>query len=421
MKNEYRPRVRFMKFKDEWKLLSMKNFINNMYGGASITPSDYQNDGVPTVPKSAINSSGIADLSNSKFVSDDYCQKNLNSCVYSGDFVTSLRDLVPTAPNMGRVVKLIGESKRYLMPQGVYRLLLEKNIDENFLIAFSNSDKFRNSILKIKTGSTQVHIRNSQYLGIEIIAPSHEEQMKIGNFFKSLDDTISLHQQELEALKQTKQGFLQKMFPKDGENVPQIRFNEFSEPWTQIEFGKVIKLVGGATPLKENKEYWNGDIVWLSSQEIKNKYVSKGTYLITEQAVKDNRTKVVSEGTPLIVTRSGILAKRFPISISLNEVAINQDIKALIFDRERFDTEFIVAEIKSKELYILNNIVKTGTTVQSVNLPDLNRMNLHIPEYAEQLKIGKFFRELDEVIDLKEKELEALKETKKGFLQKMFV
>ena len=211
------------------------------------------------------------------------------------------------------------------------------------------------------------------------------------------------------------------MFPKDGENVPQIRFNEFSEPWTQIEFGKVIKLVGGATPLKENKEYWNGDIVWLSSQEIKNKYVSKGTYLITEQAVKDNRTKVVSEGTPLIVTRSGILAKRFPISISLNEVAINQDIKALIFDRERFDTEFIVAEIKSKELYILNNIVKTGTTVQSVNLPDLNRMNLHIPEYAEQLKIGKFFRELDEVIDLKEKELEALKETKKGFLQKMFV
>lgn len=250
---------------------------------------------------------------------------------------------------------------------------------------------------------------------------SIKEQNEISSFFKNLDDTIALHQQELEALKQTKQGFLQKMFPRDGENVPQIRFDEFTKPWTQIEFGKIIKLVGGATPLKENKEYWNGDIVWLSSQEIKNKYVSKGTYLITEQAVKDNRTKVVSEGTPLIVTRSGILAKRFPISISLNEVAINQDIKALIFDRERFDTEFVVAEIKSKESYILNNIVKTGTTVQSVNLPDLNRMNLYIPEYAEQLKIGQFFRQLDEVIELKEKEIEALKETKKGFLQKMFV
>ncbi|WP_214861776.1 restriction endonuclease subunit S [Exiguobacterium sp. s161] len=211
------------------------------------------------------------------------------------------------------------------------------------------------------------------------------------------------------------------MFPKGEETLPTIRFNLFVETWKQDEFGKVIKLVGGATPLKGNKEYWIGDIVWLSSQEIKNKYVSKGTYTISEKAVRDNRTKVVPLGTPLIVTRSGILAKRFPISISLNEVAINQDIKALIFDKTKIDPEFIVAQIKAKESYILNNIVKTGTTVQSVNLPDLNRMILHIPEYEEQVKIGEFFRQLDEVVDLKEQELEALIQTKKGFLQKMFV
>lgn len=301
----------------------------------------------------------------------------------------------------------------------IWKIELSNRFDKLFATYLLDYDKEK--ILSDKNGSTMVHITKKGMEEKEVKLPSFSEQTKIGSFFKNLDDTISLYQQELEALKQTKQGFLQKMFPRDGENVPQIRFDEFTKPWTQIEFGKIIKLVGGATPLKENKEYWNGDIVWLSSQEIKNKYVSKGTYLITEQAVKDNRTKVVSEGTPLIVTRSGILAKRFPISISLNEVAINQDIKALIFDRESFDTEFVVAEIKSKESYILNNIVKTGTTVQSVNLPDLNRMNLYIPEYAEQLKIGQFFRQLDEVIELKEKELEALKETKKGFLQKMFV
>lgn len=248
-----------------------------------------------------------------------------------------------------------------------------------------------------------------------------EEQNEISSFLRDIDDTIDLHQQELDALKQTKQGFLQKMFPKDEETLPTIRFNSFVETWGQGEFGKVIKLVGGATPLKENKEYWIGDIVWLSSQEIKNKYVSKGTYTISEKAVRDNRTKVVPLGTPLIVTRSGILAKRFPISISSNEVAINQDIKALIFDPTKIDTEFIVAQMKAKESYILNNIVKTGTTVQSVNLPDLNRMMLHIPQYEEQVKIGEFFRRMDEVIELKEKELEALKQTKQGFLQKMFV
>ncbi|MCP3776117.1 restriction endonuclease subunit S [Paenibacillus sp. MZ04-78.2] len=113
---------------------------------------------------------------------------------------------------MGRIVKLIGDSKEYLMPQGVYCLLLEEGVDENFIIAFSNSDKFRKIISQEKNGSTQVHIRNSEYLGIKLKAPDSEEQTQIGNFFKQLDDTIALHQRELDALKETKKAFLQKMF-----------------------------------------------------------------------------------------------------------------------------------------------------------------------------------------------------------------
>lgn len=357
-----------------------------------------------------------------KFSTNNLTSPNVNLSL-SSNYILEESDVL-----FARTGASVGKTYIYEKTDGIVyfagfliRARIKKDHNPQFVFQNTLTSNYNNFVKVTSQRSGQPGINAQEYSNYRFKIPGFNEQEKIGLFLKKFDDTISLHQQELEILKQTKQGFLQKMFPKDGENVPQIRFNEFSEPWTQIEFGKVIKLVGGATPLKENKEYWNGDIVWLSSQEIKNKYVSKGTYLITEQAVKDNRTKVVSEGTPLIVTRSGILAKRFPISISLNEVAINQDIKALIFDRERFDTEFIVAEIKSKELYILNNIVKTGTTVQSVNLPDLNRMNLHIPEYAEQLKIGKFFRELDEVIELKEKELDALKETKKGFLQKMFV
>ncbi|MED2787610.1 restriction endonuclease subunit S [Bacillus thuringiensis] len=206
------PEVRFSGFAGKWKQRKLGDFINTMHGGASIAPEDYQEEGVPTVPKSAVNSSGIADLSGSKFVSEDFHQKNIKASVYSGDLITSLRDLVPTAPNMGRVVKLIGDSKDYLMPQGVYRLLLEEDVDENFMIAFSNSDKFRKIISQEKNGSTQVHIRNSEFLGIKLKAPESEEQIQIGNFFKQLDDTIILQQRKLDALKETKKAFLQKMF-----------------------------------------------------------------------------------------------------------------------------------------------------------------------------------------------------------------
>lgn len=202
--------------------------------------------------------------------------------------------------------------------------------------------------------------------------------------------------------------------------VPEIRFDGFCGEWKQKDFQEQIKLVGGATPSKSEPEYWGGDIVWLSSQEIKNKYVSEGTYKITEKAVNENRTKIVSAGTPLIVTRSGILAKRFPISISLNKLAINQDIKALIFDKNTINTEFIVADIISKESYILRNIVKSGTTVQSINLPDLNRMLIELPDYEEQQKIGEFFKNLDDRIALQQQQIESLKESKQGFLQKLF-
>ena len=181
-----------------------------------------------------------------------------------------------------------------------------------------------------------------------------------------------------------------------------------------------IKLVGGATPFKQNADYWGGNIVWLSSQEIKEKYVSSGTYMITQKAVDDNTTKVVKSGTPLIVTRSGILAKRFPISIPTVDVAINQDIKALMYDAQKINTDFLVAQLQKSEEYILKSIVKSGTTVQSVNIPDLQKFELTYPTLPEQTAIGSFFATLDSAITLHKQKLDGLRVLKKGYLQQMF-
>lgn len=409
------PPLRFEEFKDEWKEASLGDLVENFEYGLNASSKEY--DGKNKYLR-------ITDINEvtRKFSTNNLTSPNVNLSL-SSNYILEERDVL-----FARTGASVGKTYIYEKADGIVyfagfliRARIKKDHNPQFVFQNTLTSNYNNFVKVTSQRSGQPGINAQEYSNYRFKIPGFNEQEKIGLFLKKFDDAISLHQRELEALKQTKQGFLQKMFPKDEENVPEIRFNEFTEPWLQNKFKEVIRLVGGATPLKENKEYWTGNIVWLSSQEIKSKYVSDGTYTISERAVKDNRTKVVPSGTPLIVTRSGILAKRFPISISSNEVAINQDIKALIFDREKIDTEFIVAEIKSKESYILNNIVKTGTTVQSVNLPDLNRMNLYTPEYEEQVKIGEFFRQLDEVIELKEKELEALKETKKGFLQKMFV
>lgn len=202
--------------------------------------------------------------------------------------------------------------------------------------------------------------------------------------------------------------------------IPAIRFEGFTDAWEQRKLEEDISVVGGATPSKSNPDYWNGPIVWLSSQEIKEKYVSQGTYTITKKAVDDNTTKMVKAGTPLIVSRSGILARLFPISIPTTDVAINQDIKALIFDLNIINTNFFVAQLQKNEDFILRSIVKTGTTVQSINMPDFYKLQLSFPSMNEQEKVGKFFQRLDDTIALHQRQLDNCKQLKSSMMQKIF-
>ncbi|EOE6370814.1 restriction endonuclease subunit S [Enterococcus faecium] len=211
-KGEDKPEIRFAGFTDAWEQRKLSGIIEKLSGGACIKPTDYLEDGIRTIPKGAVNATGIADLSGSKYISEDFFEKNITSHVHTNNLVTSLRDLVPSAPNMGRIVRIEGDDEQFLMPQGVYKLELFEGMDEDFLISFSNSDKYRKIISAEKNGSTQVHIRNGEFLNIDINLPSEHEQKKIGTFFKQLDDIITLHQRELNSLKEMKKTLLQQMF-----------------------------------------------------------------------------------------------------------------------------------------------------------------------------------------------------------------
>ena len=266
------------------------------------------------------------------------------------------------------------------------------------------------SLSKVNINSTDVKV------------PTLAEQEKIGAYFAQLDNLITLHQRKCDALQKFKKSMLQKMFPQNGESVPEIRFAGFTDAWEQRKCSDFIKLVGGATPSKANKDYWDGDIVWLSSQEIKGGFVSKGTYNITQKAVDDNTTKMIPANTPMFISRSGILANSFPITRALCNVAINQDIKALLFDHTVFSNDYIVHYLESKEQFILKSIVKSGTTVQSISIPDFEKMPINIPASKdEQDRIGIYFENLDTLITLHQRKLETLQKMKKSLLQKMFV
>ena len=206
------PKRRFPGFTDAWEQRKLGEVIEKLKGGVSIAPNDYIEDGYRTIPKGAVNDTGVADMSACKNVSVDFFEKNYFSKTSTGELITSLRDLVPSAPNLGRIVRIVGQFEEFIMPQGVYSLKITDNLLEDFLIAYSNNYIYRSVIQSEKNGSTQVHIRNGEFLNIKIQVPSLPEQEAIGNFFSTLDRQITLHQRKLEKLKNLKKALLNELF-----------------------------------------------------------------------------------------------------------------------------------------------------------------------------------------------------------------
>ena len=209
---ELYPEIRFEGFTNAWKQCKLSDAIEKLTGGASIAPEDYTEEGYRTIPKGAVNDSGVADMSGCKYVSGTFFAKNSTSKTSAGELVTSLRDLVPTAPNIGRIVRIYGDSEEFLMPQGVYSIKVKDNVSEDFLITYSNSPIYRKIIMAEKNGSTQVHIRNGEFLNIDFPMPSCDEQNKIGSYFRNLNNLITLHQRKRDELMKIKKYMLQNMF-----------------------------------------------------------------------------------------------------------------------------------------------------------------------------------------------------------------
>jgi len=243
------------------------------------------------------------------------------------------------------------------------------------------------------------------------------EQQKIGAFFKQLDENITLQEREIALLKEQKKGFLQKMFPKEGSQFPEIRFPGFTDTWEQRKLGEFSKnTFGGGTPKTSVKEYWQGNIPWIQSSDLINDilfdiYPKK---FITEESISNSATKLIPANSIAIVTRVGV----GKLAFMSYEYATSQDFLSL--SDLNIDSKFGMYSIYKMLKRELNNI--QGTSIKGITKADLLDKLIYIPtNINEQQKIGSFFKQLDNTITLQERKLELLKELKKGFLQKMFI
>ncbi|WP_277894737.1 restriction endonuclease subunit S [Enterococcus lactis] len=261
-----------------------------------------------------------------------------------------------------------------------------------------------------------LNINFDEFMGINVSVPSVEEQQKIGTFFKQIDDTIALHQRKLDLLKETKKGFLQKMFPKNGAKVPEVRFPGFTEDWEQRKLGELATIVRGASPRPIQDPKWfdtESDVGWLRIADVTEQ---DGRIYYLEQHISklgQEKTRVLVE-PHLLLSIAATVGK--PV---LNYVKTGVHDGFLIFLNAIFDREFMFQWLEM----FRPKWQKYGQPGSQVNLNSelVRNQEILIPNNEEQQKIGSFFKQLDDTIALHQRELDLLKETKKGFLQKMFV
>ena len=246
---------------------------------------------------------------------------------------------------------------------------------------------------------------------------SFNEQRLIGKFFKDIDSLLTLHQRKYEKLLNIKKSMLEKMFPKEGEVVPEIRFKGFTGAWEERKLGDIADITGGGTPSTSNNDYWDGIINWYSPAEISNQiFLNSSQRKITELGYSSCSAKMLPRGTVLFTSRAGI----GKTAILSAEGCTNQGFQSIVPHANELDSYFIFS--RTHELKKYGEVVGAGSTFVEVSRKQMAAMTLMMPpKFNEQKMIGDFFKRLDSILTLHQRKLEMLKNIKQAFLDKMFV
>lgn len=300
----------------------------------------------------------------------------------------------------------------------LYIIFRPTNVNSEFLKHYYESNYWHKGIYDIAEEGARNHgllnVAPIQFFETHLNLPvSDLEQSRIGNLFEKIEGNIKKREQEIFKLKNFKKAMLQKMFPKEGETVPEVRFEGFKGEWAEIEIGDIGEVVTGNTPpTKDESNYSKEGILWVTPTDIKGSKTTKTDKMLSETGLIKART--VPSGS-ILVTSIASIGKNTMI---LEEAGFNQQINAVVPKRE-FDSYFLLFLSN----HWSNKMKKTAAsgTMQIVNRSEFSKIMTKIPSYNEQKKIGKYFNVVDENIQSKQAELDKLTQFKQAMLDKMFV
>lgn len=277
-------------------------------------------------------------------------------------------------------------------------------VDPRFAAHWFKSDRGLYMLWAYSYGLTEDRLRiyGDEFLEIPVIWPSVPAQTRIAEVIDAWDEAIAALARILSAKKAGEQSL----------------YDRLSRQWPKTEIDQFGRLVGGGTPSKNNPEFWEGDIPWVSSKDMDVWRLEDTGDHISRSAIDGSATRLVPTGSVLMVVRSGILRHTLPIAFAAREVAINQDIKALI-PKGDIDGYLLARVLKLETKRIRQLTMKTGTTVESIDIDALKEYPLPFPSVDDRKSVASLLEATGDEISFLDSRLKLLRMQKCGLMQKL--
>ena len=413
-----KPRIRFRGFTEDWEQRKLGD-IATFSKGNGYSKSDLAPSGDPIILYGRLYTNYETTIRNV----DTFVELKDKSVISQGDEV-----IVPAS---GETVEDISRAS-VVKDQGVIIggdlnvIKVNHLLDPTFLALTISNGEQQKELSKRAQGKSVVHLHNSDLQEVNLTFPLLNEQKEISTLFEKMDSIITLHQCKLKKLNLAKKSLLQKLFPRNGSQIPGVRFKGFTDAWEQRKFLDLLDTQNGirrgpfGSSLKKDSFVKKSDyVVYEQQNAIYDNYVTR--YFISKEKYNELIRFNIQPGD-FIMSGAGTIGRISMVPDGIKKGVFNQALIRFKVNKNSVNPlyflKFMQSDMMQKQLTQAN----PGSAMTNlVPMDELKKWNVTIPSLEEQNKISNFINQIDESITLHQRKLERLQEVKKGLLQKMFV
>jgi len=398
-KNDQKPAIRFQGFTDAWEQRKVREVTDR-----------YDNLRIPVAASLRVTGT-------TPYYGANGIQDYVEGYTHDGEFILVAEDGAIDLKNYP--VKCV--KGRIWVNNHAHVLQGKCAYTDNQFLAYAISQADIESLL---VGGGRAKLNAETLMDIELLLPSKDEQIQIGHYLARIDRLIALHQRKYDKLLSIKKSMLEKMFPRDGSKLPEIRFSGFTDPWEQRKLSEIATMHAriGWQNLRTSEFLDQGDYMLITGTDFDDGRINYSTCHYVEKERYNQDPHIQIQNGSILITKDGTLGKvafvqGLELPATLNAGVFNVE----IIDEDYVDGKYLFQYLKAPFLMDYVGQKATGGTIKHLNQNILVNFPVVLPKIAEHEKIGEFFESIDHLITLHQRKLEKLKNIKKSMLEKMFV